>query len=195
MGKPVPGIEAAIVDDNGEPLPPMSMGELALKVGWPGLMSGLWRDEDRYQKYFQIKDWFLTGDVAVKDDDGYYYHQGRTDDLLKAGGDKVIGPFEVEQVLCQHPAVSEAAVISKGAEPGKGVSFVKAFLTVNKGFTPSARLNHEIKAFVKANLSSDIIVKEITFVGKIPKTPSGKVLRRVLRAGELGLPGADTFTP
>ncbi len=191
MGKPVPGIEAAIVDENGETLPPLSMGELALKVGWPGLMSGLWRDEERYQEYFRIKDWFLTGDMAVKDDEGYYYHQGRNDDLLKAGGDKVIGPYEVEQVLYMHPAVREVAVISKGGDPGTGKSFVKAFITINKSFSPSSRLNHEIKAFVKANLSPDIVVREIAFVDQIPKTRSGKVLRRVLRAGELGLPGGD----
>jgi acetyl-CoA synthetase len=191
MGKPVPGIEAAILDENGSPLPPMSMGELALKVPWPGLMSGLWRDEDRYQKYFRFEGWFLTGDIALKDEEGYYYHQGRNDDLLKVGGDKVIGPYEVEQVLSMHPAVQEAAVISKGGDPGTGKSFVKAFITISENFAPSARLNHEIKAFLKTNLSSDIIVKDLAFLEKIPKTTSGKVLRRVLRAGELGLPGGD----
>lgn len=191
MGKPVPGIEAAILDDEGQPLPPMSMGELSLKVPWPGLMSGLWRDEERYQEYFRFEGWFLTGDMAVKDEEGYYYHQGRNDDLIKVGGDKVIGPYEVEQVLSMHPAVQEAAVISKSGDPGTGKSFVKAFITISKNFAPSARLNQEIKAFVRTNLSSDIIVREIEFLEKIPKTTSGKVLRRVLRAGELGLPGGD----
>ncbi len=193
MGKPVPGIEAAIVDEQGETLPTLSMGELALKVGWPGLMSGLWRDEERYQEYFRLKGWFLTGDMAMKDEEGYYYHQGRNDDLLKVKGDTVIGPYEVEHVLHMHPAVSEAAVISKGGDPGTGKSFVKAFITVNKNFSPSTRLNHEINAFVKANLSSDIILREIAFLDNIPKTRSGKVLRRVLRAAELGLPGGDTL--
>lgn len=191
MGKPVPGIEAAILDEEGNPLPPMSMGELALKVPWPGLMSGLWRDEDRYQEYFRVKGWFLTGDMAMKDEEGYYYHQGRNDDLIKVGGDKVIGPYEVEQVLSMHPAVQEAAVISKGGDPGTGTSFVKAFIRISENFAPSDRLSHEIKAFVRTNLSSDIVVKEIAFLDKIPKTTSGKVLRRVLRAGELGLPGGD----
>ena len=193
MGRPVPGIEAAILDDHGKPMPPMSLGDLALRVEWPGMMSGLWQDEDRYEDYFRFKGWFLTGDIAIKDDEGYYYHQGRNDDLLKAGGDKVIGPYEIEQVLCMHPAVAEAAVISKGTEPDKGVSFLKAFITINKGFTPSTRLNHEIKAFLKASLSSDIIVKEISILEKLPKTRSGKLLRRVLRAGELGLPGGRTL--
>jgi acetyl-CoA synthetase len=192
MGKPVPGIEAAVVDEEGVPLPPLSLGELALKVSWPGLMSGLWKDEERYEDYFQLEGWFLTGDMALRDEEGYFYHQGRNDDLLKIGGDKVIGPYEIEQVLYMHPAVNEAVVISKGGDPGSGKSFVKAFINIARNFAPSARLNQEIKAFVKANLSMDIIVKEIDFIKKIPKTRSGKVLRRILRAGELGLPGGDS---
>lgn len=191
MGKPLPGIEVAVLDENGEPLPPLSLGELALKVGWPGMMSGLWQDEERYQRYFRNGDWFVTGDIAIEDDEGYFYHQGRNDDLLKAGGDKVIGPFEIEQVLCLHPAVGEAAVISKGMEPGRGISYLKAFVTVKRGFTPSNRLNYEIKAFLKGNLSDDIVVRELVFIDKLPKTLSGKLLRRVLRAWELGLPGGD----
>jgi acetyl-CoA synthetase len=192
IGRPVPGVAAAILDENGEPMPALSLGELALKGEWPALMSGLWRDEARYRAYFNEKGWFLTGDIAIMDDEGYYYHQGRNDDLIKAGGDKVIGPYEIEQVLCMHPAVSEAAVISKGSEPDEGVSYLKAFITINKGFTRSARLNHEIKAFVKASLSSDIVVKELSFLKALPKTRSGKLLRRVLRAGELGLPAGET---
>jgi acetyl-CoA synthetase len=171
----------------------MSMGELALKVGWPAMMYDLWRDKERYQTYFRVKDWFLTGDIVIKDEDGYYYHQGRNDDLIKAGGDRVIGPFEIEQVLCGHPAVHEAAVISKGSEPGEGISYLKAFITVNPSYTPSLRLNHEINAFVKANMLPDVMIKELTFLSELPKTRSGKLLRRVLRAKELGLPGGDTL--
>jgi len=193
MGKPLPGIEAGVLDEKGEPLPPLSMGELALKSGWPAMMSDLWQDSQRYQSYFRVKGWFLTGDIVIKDDQGYYYHQGRNDDLMKIGGDRVIGPFEIEQVLCGHPAVDEAAVISKGTEPGEGVSYLKAFITVNQNYTPSVRLNHEIKAFVKANMASDVIVKEVTFLNELPKTRSGKLLRRVLRAKELGLPGGDAL--
>ena len=192
MGRPVPGVQAAILDENGEAMPAMSLGELAIKAGWPAMMAGLWRDEARYEAYFNHKGWFLTGDIALMDDEGYYFHQGRNDDLIKAGGHKVIGPYEIEQVLCMHPALSEAAVISKGAEPDEGISYLKAFISIHKGFTPSARLNHEIKAFVKASLSSDIIVKEISFLERLPKTRSGKLLRRVLRAGELGLPAGET---
>ena len=191
MGKPLPGIQAAILDDQGQALPPLSIGELALKVRWPGLMSGLWKDDDHYHQYFRIPGWFLTGDIAIMDEEGYFYHQGRNDDLLKVGGDKVIGPFEIEQVLCMHPAVAEAAVISKSAEPGKGVSYLKAFIVINKNFRQSSRLSHEIKAFMRGNFSSDVIVSEIVFLENLPKTLSGKLLRRVLRAREMGLPGGD----
>jgi acetyl-CoA synthetase len=193
MGKPLPGIEAAVMDEDGKPLPPMSTGELALKTGWPGMMSDLWQESERYQIYFRFKGWFLTGDIVIKDDDGYYYHQGRNDDLIKVGGDRVIGPFEIEQVLCQHPAVSEAAVISKGTEPGEGISYLKAFITIHSKYTASVRLNHEIRAFVTANMTPDVVIKEIKFLNELPKTRSGKLLRRVLRAQELGLPGGNAL--
>ncbi|MBW2053767.1 MAG: AMP-binding protein [Deltaproteobacteria bacterium] len=188
MGKPVPGVEAAIIDDDGEILPILTMGELAFKVDIPSMMTGIWRNLRRYRKFFRFKGWFVTGDLAVRDEDGYFFHQGRNDDLVKIG-DKLVGPFEVEQVLCRHPAVEEAAVISKMARPVQ--PYIKAFITVEKGFTPSARLNQEIKEFVKANLSSEIPLLEITFLKALPKTRNGKILRRVLRARELGLPTGD----
>jgi acetyl-CoA synthetase len=193
MGKPVPGIEAAVVDEEGERLPPMAMGELALCVGWPGLMSGLWGEEERYFQYFRLQGWFLTGDMALEDDDGYFYHQGRNDDLIKVAGVRMIGPYEIEHALYMHPAVGETAVISKGGEPGSGRSAIKAFITLNPGFSPSTRLKQEIRAFLRANLSPEIVVREIEFLDTIPKTRSGKVLRRVLRARELGLPGGQTL--
>ena len=191
MGKAHPGIKAAVMDESGEILPPMTMGELALRVGWPNLMQGLWQDEKRFKDYFRMEGWFLTGDIVVQDEEGYYYHQGRNDDLIKAGADKVIGPYEIERVLCKHPLVKEAAVISKGMEPGQGVSYLKAFISLKQNTAPSARLNHEIKAFVKANLTDDVVVQDIAFLEILPKTRSGKLLRRVLRAGELGLPGGN----
>ncbi len=190
MGKPVPGVEAVIVDENGNPLPPMTMGQLALKPGWPSMMTEIWLDRERYRAYFKSKGWLLTGDMAVKDEDGYYYHQGRTDDLIKAGV-KLIGPYEIERVLYRHPAVNEAAVISKGVRLGE--PFLKAFITVKKGYVPSARLNQELKAYVIANLSPEIALKEIAFIDGIPKTRSGKLLRRALRTQELGLPIGDPF--
>jgi acetyl-CoA synthetase len=193
MGKPLPGITAAIIDESGHPLPPLTLGELAIKAPWPGLMFGLWQDQERFRRYFKNDIWFVTGDIALQDEEGYFYHQGRNDDLLKAGGDKIIGPFEIEQILCMHPSVYEAAVISKGTEPGKGVSYLKAFVTLKKGYIQSSRLNYEIKAFLKGNLAPDIIVREIVFLDKLPKTRSGKLLRRILRAQELGLPGGDAM--
>jgi len=188
MGKPLPGIEAAIIDEKGQQLPDLTMGELALRPGWPAMMTGIWEDQKRYKKYFRLSGWFLTGDMAIRDPDGYYYHQGRTDDLIKIGV-KLIGPFEIERALCKHPAVREAAVISKLANPGE--PRIKAFISINKNLTPSARLNQEIKAFVKADLSSEVILKEIVFMDEIPKTKSGKLLRRALRAQDMGLPIGD----
>jgi acetyl-CoA synthetase len=190
IGKPLPGIEAAIIDDDGNPLPPLSLGELALRAGWPGQMSEIWKEPERYDRYFK-NGWFLTGDIALEDEEGYFYHQGRNDDLLKAGDGKFIGPFEIEQVLCMHPAVAEAAVISKGSEPGKGMSYLKAYVTLKKGYPSSSRLNHEIRAFLKGNLSPELLMREIVFIDQLPKTRSGKLLRRVLRAWELGIPGGD----
>ncbi|RJR24665.1 MAG: acyl-CoA synthetase [Desulfobacteraceae bacterium] len=188
MGKPVPGIDASILDEAGESLPLMSMGELALKVPWPALMAGIWKDRPRYELYFRHKGWFLTGDMALKDEEGYFYHQGRVDDLIKIG-EKMIGPYDIEQILCRHPAVCEAAVISKANKGGQ--PSLKAFITLSRAFTPSNRLNQEIRAFVKANLSPDVPLKEVEFMDSLPRTKAGKLLRRVLRARELGIPAGD----
>ena len=189
MGRPVPGVEVAILDEAGNLLPSLSMGELAVKTGWPAMMVDIWHDEARYQDYFRIPGWMLTGDMAIADDEGYIYHQGRNDDLIKAGGNQVIGPYEIEHVLTRHPAVAEVAVIAVGREPGQGTSHLKAFIVLHPGNTPSVRLSMEIKTFVQADLSADVILQEITFLEELPRTPSGKLLRRILRAKELGLPG------
>jgi acetyl-CoA synthetase len=126
--------------------------------------------------------------MAIMDEEGYYYHQGRVDDLIKLG-EKVIGPYEIEHILFQHPAVAEAAVISKSVQPSRPQ--LKAFIQLHKGTAPTNRLNQEIKAFVKANLSPDTPLREVEFVDSLPKTSAGKLLRRVLRARELGLPTGD----
>ena len=178
-----------MIDENGEALPLLTMAELALKAPWPSLMTGIWGDKARYQAYFKHNGWFSTGDMAIRDEEGYFHHQGRMDDLIKLG-EKLIGPYEIEQILHQHPAVLEAAVISKSTPPDE--THLKAFITISKGFTPSNRLNQEIKAFVKGNLSPETPLKEVAFLEKLPKTSSGKLLRRVLRAQELGLPAGDT---
>ncbi len=187
MGKPVPGIEAAVLDPQGEPLSILTLGELALKVPWPSMMQAVWNDDERFAAYFS-GEWFLTGDMVIKDEDGYYYHEGRNDDLIKAG-QTLVGPYEVEQVLCMHPAVAEAGAISKPND--KGRVEVKAFVKIAKGYSVSVRLNYEIKAFVKTNLHSEIPLGEIEFLDELPRTLSGKLLRRVLRARELGLPSGD----
>ncbi|MFC1834773.1 AMP-binding protein [Thermodesulfobacteriota bacterium] len=187
IGKPVPGIEAAVLDADGEPLEILSLGELALKTPWPALMTGIWRDEERTAAYFR-NGWFLTGDMVIKDEDGYYSHQGRKDDLIKAG-EMFMGPYDIEGVLRLHPAVAEAAVIAKSSDRAK--TSVKAFVTVTEDHTPSMRLNREITAFVKTNLHSEVPLTEIEFLPKLPKSRSGKMLRRALRARELGLPTGD----
>ncbi len=189
MGKPVPGVEAAVLDDDGESLPVLTMGELAFKAGWPGMMAGIWQDEERYRNYFRFKDWFLTGDMVTVDEDGYFYHQGRNDDLIKVG-QRDTGPYEVEQVLTLHQAVAEAVVISSISPEGRPV--FKAFVRLKKGFTASKRLNLEIKSFAKANFSPDMPLSEIVFLDELPKTRSGILLQRVLMARELGLPIGDT---
>lgn len=188
MGKPVPGIEPAVVDADGNSLPILTLGELALRPGWPSMLRAVWRDEERYQAYFR-NGWFLTGDMVIKDEDGYYYHQGRNDDLIKVE-QKLVGPYEIEQVLRMHPSVAEAAVIGKG--PGKGGKpSIKAFVKLHAVSNPSSRLSHEIRAFVRTNLHSTVPLTEIEFIEELPKTRSGKMLRRVLRAKELGLPTGD----
>lgn len=188
MGRPVPGIRAAVLDENGEELPDMTVGQLALKTGWPAMMTGLWEDASRFRAYFRFKDWFLTGDMVVRDEDGYFFHHGRNDDLIKLD-ERLIGPYEIEQLLTLHPAVDEVVVISLTAAGLKPV--MKAFVTVGKGFRPSKRLAYEIKLFIKANFDPQLPLERIEFLEEIPKTRSGKILRRVLRAKELGLPSGD----
>jgi len=188
MGKPVPGIEASVLDEQGEPLPEFSMGELALRPGWPAMMSGLWQDAVRYQEYFSPNNWFLTGDMVTKDEHGYYYHQGRNDDLIKLG-QRDTGPYEVEQVLSLHQAVAEAVAIS--VRSGTENPMFKAFVRIKKGFTASKRLNLEIKNFVKANFTPEIPLSDVVFLDELPKTRSGILLRRVLEARDLGVPSGD----
>jgi len=193
IGKPLPGIEAAVLDDSGGELPALSIGQLAVKSGWPAMMVGLWGDRARYDGLFQ-NNWFLTGDIALQDEEGYFYHQGRLDDILKTRENRAIGPFEIEQALCGHPAVGEAAVIARGGDRDTGTSSIKAFVTLKPGNPASSRLNREIRMFLKAGVAPDIDVDEITFTEKLPRTRSGKLLRRVLRAWELGLPGGDAVS-
>ena len=185
IGKPFPGIKAAVIGPQGDELPPLTLGELAIQKGWPAMMRKIWRDGDRYKKYFPLESWFVSGDTAYMDDDGYFYYQGRDDDLVKIAG-VVVGPSEMEDVLRRHPSVMDAGIIAK-PDPLKGNS-IKAFISLKPEVTPSDNLKQEIMDFVKKYFSPRIAPSEIEFRPKIPRSKEGIVIRRVLKAWELGLP-------
>jgi acetyl-CoA synthetase len=195
MGLPLPGIEAAILrrgaDGAVEPVTgPMQQGELALKAGWPSMMRAYLGEEARYRKCF-VGDWYLTGDLAKRDADGYYWFVGRADDVIKSSG-HLIGPFEVESVLMEHRAVAEAAVIGK-PDPMAG-EIVKAFVALKSGFEASDALRRELLGHARARLGAAVAPKEIDFRVNLPKTRSGKIMRRLLKAREMGLPEGDLST-
>ncbi|MCG3420674.1 acetate--CoA ligase [Oceanobacillus jordanicus] len=190
MGKPVPGIEASIVDNEGNELPPKQMGNLAIKQGWPSMMRAIWNNQSKYESYF-INGWYVSGDSAYKDEDGYFWFQGRLDDVINTSGERV-GPFEVESKLIEHEAIAEAGVIGK-PDPERG-EIIKAFITLNNGYTESDELLEDIRKFVKNGLSAHAAPREIEVKDAIPKTRSGKIMRRLLKSWELGLPTGDTST-
>jgi acetyl-CoA synthetase len=191
MGKPIPGVEAAIVDDHGNILPPHRMGNLAIKKGWPSMMYAIWNNEQKYESYFMPGDWYVSGDSAYMDEDGYFWFQGRVDDVIMTSGERV-GPFEVESKLVEHPAIAEAGVIGK-PDPVRG-EIIKAFIALRDGYEPSEELIEEIRQFVKQGLAAHAAPREIEFRDKLPKTRSGKIMRRVLKAWELDLPPGDLST-
>jgi acetyl-CoA synthetase len=194
MGKPLPGIEAAIAEiENGDLhtiQEPNKQGLLVLKKGWPSMFRTYLHEEERYQKCF-LGDWYITGDLAKKDDDGYYWFVGRADDIIKTSG-HMVGPFEVENVLMEHSAVAEAAVIGK-PDPVIG-ELVKAFIVLKGGLLVNEDLQMDILAFARKKLGPALAPKELAFVTGLPKTKSGKILRRLLKARELGLPEGDLST-
>ena len=195
MGRPLPGIEAGIVRrrDDGtveEVTEPNVEGELALRPGWPSMFREYLHDEERYRKCF-AGGWYITGDLARRDADGWYWFVGRADDIIKTAG-HMVGPFEVESALMEHPAVAEAGVIGK-PEPVIG-EIVKAFVVLKAGHDPSEELRLSILGFARAKLGSAVAPKEIAFIDNLPKTRSGKIMRRLLKARELGLPEGDTST-
>lgn len=191
MGKPIPGIQAAIVDDQGNELPPFTMGNLAFKKGWPSMMRQIWNNPARYESYFLAGEWYVSGDSAYMDDDGYFWFQGRIDDVIMTSGERV-GPFEVESKLLEHPLIVEAGVIGK-PDPVRG-EIIKAFIALKDEIEPSVELEEEIKQFVKTGLAAHAAPREIEFKDKLPKTRSGKIMRRVLKAWELDLPTGDLST-
>jgi acetyl-CoA synthetase len=195
MGKPLPGITAAIVErlpDGSvrEVAMPDTEGELALRRGWPSMFRGYLGEDERYRKCF-AGDWYLTGDRARRDADGYFWFVGRNDDMIKSSG-HLIGPFEVESALMEHPAVLEAGVIGK-PDPLLG-ELVKAFVMLRPGVQASEELRRELLGFARVRLGAAVAPKELDTVGSLPRTRSGKIVRRLLRARELGLPEGDTST-
>jgi acetyl-CoA synthetase len=195
MGKPVPGIEIAIVDVQKDGSvrvldEPGAEGELALKPGWPSMFRAYLNEPARYAKCF-AGGWYLSGDLAKRDADGYFWFVGRKDDVIKTSG-HLIGPFEVESVLMEHPAVAEAGVIGK-PDPVAG-EIVKAFVGLKTGFEASEDLRRAILAHARKRLGAVVAPKEIDFSPSLPKTRSGKIMRRLLKARELGLPEGDTST-
>jgi acetyl-CoA synthetase len=195
MGRPLPGVEAAIVRKLGEDRvevveEPDVQGELALRPGWPSMFRGYWQEPERYRKCF-ASGFYLTGDLARRDRDGYFWFVGRADDVIKSSG-HLIGPFEVESILMEHKAVAEAGVIGK-PDP-VAMEVVKAFVSLKDGFEPTEELRRDLLAFARSRLGAVIAPKEIAFEASLPKTRSGKIMRRLLKARELGLPEGDTST-
>jgi len=195
MGLPLPGIEAAIIERQPDGSvsvvdAPMVEGELALKSGWPSMMRGYLHEDERYRKCF-AGPWYLTGDLAKRDSDGYFWFVGRADDVIKSSG-HLIGPFEVESALMEHPSVAEAGVIGK-PDPMAG-EIVKAFVALKSGFEASEALRRELIGHARKRLGAAVAPKEIDFRTNLPKTRSGKIMRRLLKARELGLPEGDLST-
>lgn len=193
MGKPLPGIEAGIVTREGDTVteqPAGQIGELALRPGWPSMMRAYLGQPERYAKCF-AGGWYLTGDLAMRDSDGYFWFVGRADDLIKSSG-HLIGPFEVESALIEHPAVAEAAVIGIPDETAGEV--VKAFVTLKAGVEASEALERDLRGHARKRLGPAVAPREIVFRDSLPRTRSGKIMRRLLRARELGLPEGDLST-
>ena len=195
MGRPLPGIEAAIVqikeDGSVEEIRDADVqGELALRPGWPSMFRAYWDEPERYEKCF-AGGFYLTGDLAKRDRDGYFWFVGRKDDVIKTSG-HLIGPFEVESVLMEHKAVAESGVIGK-PDP-MALEIVKAFVVLHEGYKPSEDLRRELMAFARTRLGAVVAPKEIEFVPSVPRTRSGKIMRRLLKARELSLPEGDIST-
>jgi acetyl-CoA synthetase len=190
MGTPMPGITAGIVDDEYNLLPSGQEGNLALRPGWPSMFRTYWKKEEMYESRFQ-NGWYITGDRAKKDEEDYFWFVGRTDDVINTAG-HLVGPFEVESVLIEHPAVAEAGVIGK-PDP-LAMEVVKAFVSLKVGFEQTEDLILDIQKFAMKRLASAAAPREIEFIDSLPKTRSGKIMRRLLKAKELGLPLGDTST-
>ncbi len=188
MGKPLPGVTASVVDDEGKEVGKGQLGRLVIKPGWPSILRQVWRNEEKFHEYFKISGWYTSGDNAWQDEDGYFWFVGRADDVINTSGHRV-GPFEVESALVEHPAVAEAGVIGKpDQERGE---IIKAFIVLGNGIEQSEQLLEEIRQFTKKQLAAHAYPREIEVRDSLPKTRSGKIMRRLLKAWELGLPTGD----
>jgi len=192
MGKPFPGITACVLDaQTNQPITETGkVGLIALRPGWPSMLRGYWKNPSAYEKKFR-NGWYICGDRASVDADGYFWFVGRDDDVINTGG-HLVGPFEIESALLEHPAVAESAAVSK---PDKiNMEVVKAFVVLKPGHVPNADLELEIMNVIRKRLSPLAMPQEIAFVPSLPKTRSGKIVRRVLRAQEWGQPVGDIST-
>ena len=194
MGKPLPGVEAAVVRREGGHVivldEPDAVGELALRPGWPSMFRGYLGQEERYRESF-ADGWYLSGDLARCDADGHFWFVGRSDDVIKSAG-HLIGPFEVESALMAHPAVAEVGVV--GIPDERVGEAVKAFVAVKDGVVADDRLARDLLARARKRLGPAVAPREVAFRTNLPKTRSGKIMRRLLRARELGLPEGDLST-
>ena len=194
MGKPIPGVEAAIVAIEGEKVVPLTgamvTGQLALRPGWPSMFRAYLGEAARYAACFR-DGWYLTGDLARRDDDGYYWFAGRADDVIKSAG-HLIGPTEVEACLLEHPAVAEAAAI--GIPDERAGEVVKAFVTLRQGQVPGEALSRELLGHARKRLGAAIAPRQVEIRADLPRTRSGKIMRRLLRARDLELPEGDLAT-
>ncbi|WP_270179928.1 acetate--CoA ligase [Alkalihalobacillus sp. CinArs1] len=179
MGRPFPGVKVGILDENGNEVPVGNTGQLAIQAPWPGLMKTIWNNKEKYESYFPYPGWYVSGDLAYKDEEGFIFFQGRDDDMINSSGER-IGPFEVESQLITHPAVAEAGVVGK-PDKLRG-EIVKAYITLRYGYKKNDQLLDEIRQHVRKNLAAHAAPREIEVLDELPKTKiSGKILRRVLK--------------
>ncbi len=185
LGKSMPGLEIKIFTPDGKEPAPFTMGDLAVRQGWPAMARGVWRNQEAFSLLVRRPPWLLINDTAFVDYDGYFYHQGRTDDVIVTAAGKT-GFTEIERALADHPAVAEAAVIRSADEHGR--KKVKAFVSLKAAYKPSALLQKKIMAYLLHTLDPDLALAEIEFRDSLPRDKNGRIMRRVLKAWELGLP-------
>jgi acetyl-CoA synthetase len=188
---PIPGVDLAVVDDEGNTLPLNQKGYLVIRKPWPGMLMTLWNDDDKYKNNYWKKNYYFAGDYAIIDDEHYFWILGRSDDVIKVSGHR-LGTIELENTFISHPSIAEAAVTSK-PDKIKGESII-AFLVLKKDFVASEQLRKELIDHIRKNIGAIATINEIYFVNKLPKTRSGKIMRRLLKSIVSGLTIGDTTT-